>query len=153
MLHALCEKYTGGEYILLTISENSDGQWITDEEHRKQSIHNAKLVGSLDENTVSQLRELSDIVFDDKGFSVGDHFLIDLGEVTEIDHVGLSSLVGVIVILGAKAGSIGLILPEDHPVRRALEVTGLDRVFEIYKTAEAADKIVLALRRAERCGR
>ena len=139
---------TGGRAImLLTINKVSDGQWATDEAHRTQSLHNAKLVGSLDEHTVCQLRELSEIVFDKKSFSEGDHFLIDLSDVTDIDHVGLAALVGIIVALGAKAGSLGLILPEDHPVRHALQVTGLDRLFEIHETSDAANKIVLALRR------
>jgi len=131
---------------MLTINKSADGLWATDESRREQRVHSARLAGSLDEYTVSQLRELSDIVFDEKSFSEEDHFLIDLSEVTEIDHVGLSALVGIIVILAAKAGSVGLILPEEHPVRHALQVTGLHRVFEIHETAEAADKIVLALR-------
>jgi len=131
----------------LTINKVSDGQWATDEAHRTQSLHNAKLVGSLDEHTVCQLRELSEIVFDERSFSEGDHFLIDLSDVTEIDHVGLAALVGIILALGAKAGSLGLILPEDHPVREAFQVTGLDRVFEIHQTPDAANKIILELRR------
>ena len=133
--------------MLLTINKASDGQWTTDGTHPEKSVHNAKLAGSLDEHTVPQLRALSEIVFDEKSFSEGDHFLIDLSEVTDIDHVGLAALVGIIVVLAAKAGSLGLILPEDHPVREAFQVTGLDRVFEIHETADAADKIILALRR------
>ena len=135
--------------MLLTINKRSYGEWATDGTHREQSVHNARLAGSLDEHTVSQLRELSDIVFDEKSFSEGDHFLIDLSEATEINHVGLAALVGIIVVLAAKAGSLGLILPADHPIRHALQVTGLDRFFEIHETAEAADGIVLALRRTQ----
>jgi anti-anti-sigma factor len=129
--------------LLLTINEVMDGEWVSDGEDQRHSIHTARLAGSIDEHTVAKLGELSDIVFDENRFSAGDHFIIDLREVTEIDSLGLSTMVGIIVTLAAKAGSIGLVLQEDHPVRRALRVTGLDRVFDIHTSTESADKIKL----------
>lgn len=129
------------------INETTDGEWATGEDIGQRSVHTVKLAGSLDEHTVSQLRELSEVVFDEKGFSSGDHFLIDLREVTEVDHVGFAALVGIIVGLAAKAGSAGLILPEDHPVRHAFQVTGMDKVFDLHETNDAAYITIHALNR------
>ena len=129
------------------IRKTQDGEWATGEDIDKRSVHTVKLTGSLDEHTVSQLRELSDVVFDEKPFSAGDHFLVDLSEVTEVDHVGLAALLGIIVGLAAKAGSAGLIIPEDHPVRHAIQVTGLDKVFDLHETNDAAYITIHALNR------
>jgi len=129
----------------LTINETADGEWASDGDQGRHSVHCVRLAGTIDEHTVGQLRELSDIVFDENRYSEGDHFIIDLSEVTEIDHVGLSAMVGIIVALATKAGTIGLVLQRDHPVRHALQVTGLDRVFDIHESAEAADKVIFAV--------
>ena len=112
-----------------------------------RNVHRVTLNGSLDEHTVSQVRELSDLIFDEEGFSEGDHFLIDLTQVTEIDHVGFAALVGIMLGLGVRIGSFGLVLPEEHPVRRALRVTGLESVFEIHETRGEARETIFALRR------
>jgi anti-anti-sigma factor len=130
---------------MLKTSESSDVQWTIGSSDHKQGVHSVRLVGSLDEHTVSQLRELSHVGVDEESFSNGDHFLIDLSEVTEIDHVGFAALVEILVGLSAKAGSLGLILPPEHPVRHALEVTGLDRAFDIFETHAAACEQVDAL--------
>ena len=127
--------------------KSPNGEWANGQNIDQQEVHTVKLTGSLDEHTVSQLKELSEVVFGDKGFSVGDHFLVDLSEVTEVDHVGLAALVGIIVGLAAKAGSAGLIIPEDHPVRHAIRVTGLDRVFDVHETNDSARITIHALAR------
>lgn len=134
-------------WTMLNINETPDGEWATGRILHDKNVHTVRLSGSLDEHTVSQLRELSEVVFGEKGFSEGDHFLVDIREVTEVDHVGLAALVGIIVGLAAKAGSAGLIIPEDHPVRHALQVTGLDRVFEMHETNDAARITIIALNR------
>jgi anti-anti-sigma factor len=131
--------------MLLTINEVSDGDWLSDGEHQGYRIHTARIAGTIDEYTVAQLRELSEIVFDEKRFAEGDHFIINLLEVTEIDHLGLSAMVGIIVALAAKAGTIGVVAQEHHPVRRAFRVTGLDRVFDIHESADDAEKVIFAL--------
>ena len=133
----------------LMINNVSDGHWAIPVGCQGHDTHGVRLVGSLDEHTVSQLRELSEIVFDGAGFSDGDHFLIDVSEVTEIDHVGIAALVGITVMLAANAGSVSLILPMDHPIRHTLQVTGLDRIFDMNETTEAANRVVLALRRLQ----
>ena len=129
------------------VNETADGEWATGRIIHDKSVHTVRLTGSLDEHTVSQLRELSEVVFGEKGLLEGDHFLVDLCQVTEVDHVGLAALLGIVLGLAAKAGSAGLIVPEDHPVRHALQVTGLDRVFEMYETNEAAHILILSLNR------
>jgi len=134
--------------LLLTINETSDGEWSTDAENRRSSIHTVRLAGCVDEHTVGQLSELSEIVFNENRYSAGDHFIIDLCEVTEIDDIGLSTMVGMVVVLAAKAGSVGLILQTDHPMRRVLRITGLDRVFDIHESSESANKIIFALRQS-----
>lgn len=123
---------------MLKINESSDGQWTIGHLVSNQGIHSARLAGTLDEHTVGQLRELSDVVFDEDSFSSGDNFVIDLSEVTEIDHVGVAALIGILVGLSAKAGSLALILPPGHPVRHALRVTGLERAFDLFETQDAA---------------
>ncbi|MBP6963066.1 MAG: STAS domain-containing protein [Armatimonadetes bacterium] len=123
---------------MLEINGIREGRWIVGDLGNNRGIHTARLAGSLDEHTVGQLREMSEVVFDQKGFSIGDDFLIDLGAVTEIDHVGLAALIGILIALSAKAGSLGLVLPEEHPVKRALQVTGLERAFDIFDDQAAA---------------
>ena len=127
---------------MLKTDESSDVQWTIGSLDHKQGIHSARIVGSLDEHSVGQLQELSHVVFDEESFSKGDDFLIDLNEVTEIDHVGFAALVEILVGLSAKAGSLALILPPEHPVRHALQVTGLERAFDIYETQTAAHERV-----------
>lgn len=130
---------------MLEINGISDGRWMIGCLGDNQSVHTARLVGTLDEHTVGQIKELSQVVFNDDGFSDGDNFLIDLSGVKEIDHVGIAALMGILVGLSAKAGSLGLILPLEHPVRRALRVTGLERIFDLYETSSAAHDTVDAL--------
>ena len=112
-----------------------------------RNVHSVTLKGSLDEHTISQVRELSGVIFNTESFADGDHFLIDLTQVTEIDHVGFAALVGIMLGLGVKIGSFGLVLPEEHPVRHALRVTGLDRVFEMHETDGEARETIFALHR------
>lgn len=129
---------------MLTINNVYKGNWTTDAGSDGHGLHDARLTGILDEHTVSQLRKLSETVFDGAVFSDGDHFLIDITRVTEIDHVGLATLIGIITSLAANAGSVGLVVPMEHPVQRALKVTGLDRVFITHETVEAANGIIAA---------
>lgn len=137
---------------MLTINDISDGQWATLESRQGHGMHGVMLAGSLDEHTVNQLQDLSRVVFDGEGFSDGDCFLIDLSGVTEIDHVGLAALVGIIVSLAANAAGVALVLPLDHPVRHALRVTGLDKVFDIHEPLDDANRVVVAVRKTPPAG-
>lgn len=112
---------------------------------RGRNVHSVSLEGVLDEHTIAQLRDLSQVIFGEKGFSEGDHFLIDLTRVTDIDHVGFAALVGIMVGLGIKAGSFGVVMPEEHPVRHALRITGMDKVFQVHETRGEADETILTL--------
>lgn len=63
--------------------------------------------------------------------------LLNLGEITYIDSVGLSSLVTSYTSTRKSGGSLKLLhLPRD--VRQLLQITRLSTVFEIYETLDAA---------------
>jgi anti-anti-sigma factor len=128
--------------MLLKINEAPDGDWSSEGAHLGRRIHTVRLTGSVDEHTVAQLRKLSEIVFDERRFAAGDHFIINLLEVTEIDHLGLSAMLNIIMVLATKAGTIGVVAQEHHPVQRAFRVTGLDKVFDIHESAEDAERAV-----------
>ena len=130
---------------MLKINAGADGLGKVGRLHHEQSVHSVKLEGTLDQHTVCELRELCDAIFEKEEFSEGDHFIIDLTEVSEIDHVGFATLVGIMVELSVKAGSFGLILPEEHPIRRALHVTGIEKVFEVHESHSEAHEMILAL--------
>lgn len=63
--------------------------------------------------------------------------LLNLGEITYIDSVGLSSLVTSYTSTRKRGGNLKLLhLPRD--VRQLLQITRLSTVFEIYDSLEAA---------------
>ncbi len=68
--------------------------------------------------------------------------LIDLTGVTFVDSTGLGLLVRFAKKLDERGGSVMLVL-EDGPVRKLLEVTALDRVFDVrFPGSEPARSLV-----------
>jgi anti-sigma B factor antagonist len=63
--------------------------------------------------------------------------VVDLSETAYIDSAGLGVLVGSLKRTGAHEGWVRLAAPQDK-VLRVLRSTGLNRVFEIFDTIEAA---------------
>lgn len=68
----------------------------------------------------------------------GERFLvIDLRRVTRIDSSGVGSLVSALRNCSDQGGGARLAAPSDH-LRKVLEMMGLEQVFEIHPTVEAA---------------
>jgi anti-sigma B factor antagonist len=63
--------------------------------------------------------------------------IVDLSEVTFVDSTALGVLIGGIKRMHAVDGRMALVVAT-RPVQKVLTITGLDRVFEIHKTREAA---------------
>lgn len=91
--------------------------------------------GEIDAHTSPQLRErLLELVTD--GI---DRLVVDLREVDFIESVGLGTLVAARKRLRPFDKSLCLVLgPEQTVLRRTFEITGLDKVFPIHPTVEAA---------------
>lgn len=63
--------------------------------------------------------------------------IVDLSEVTFIDSTALGVLIGGVKRMHAVDGRMALVV-STRPVQKVLTITGLDRVFEIHDTREAA---------------
>ncbi len=65
------------------------------------------------------------------------HVVVDLTEVDFIESTGLGALIGGRRRAHALNGSLGLVCAEDQ-VLKVFRVTGLDKVFAIHRSVEAA---------------
>lgn len=65
------------------------------------------------------------------------HVVIDLSNVEFCDSTGMNVLLAALKRARERGGSLSLAGPQS-PVRRILEITGLDTVFEVYGTVEEA---------------
>lgn len=63
--------------------------------------------------------------------------VVDLSDVTFIDSTAIGVLIGGVRRLHDAGGSMALVVAT-RPVERVLTITGLDRVFSIHDTREAA---------------
>ncbi len=63
--------------------------------------------------------------------------LLDLTEVTFVDSTGLGALIGTRRRVHAFHGSLGLVIPNEA-VMKVFTITGLEKVFDIYDTLDAA---------------
>ena len=63
--------------------------------------------------------------------------VVDLSEATFIDSTTLGVLVGGVKRLRPSGGSLALVCT-DQNIQKIFEITGLDRVFPIHETREAA---------------
>lgn len=68
-----------------------------------------------------------------------DKLVVDLTDVTFIDSTALGVLIGGVRRLSGVGGAMTLVVTS-RPVERVLSITGLDRVFKIQSTREAAVK-------------
>jgi anti-sigma B factor antagonist len=66
--------------------------------------------------------------------NLGPHVTIDCGDCDFIDSAGLSVLLSLRSRVGREGGEVRLVDPS-HAVRRLIEVSGLDGVFEVVDTA------------------
>jgi anti-sigma B factor antagonist len=92
-----------------------------------------KAAGEIDIAAAPGLAEKLDDVFDAQRPDV----VVDLSEVTFLDSSGLAVLVAHFKSVLAAGGEMRLVVTEPR-VRQVLEITGLDRVFPIYDSADSA---------------
>lgn len=91
------------------------------------------VAGEIDVYTVPALRERLDAEIER-----GHHELVvDLGGVTFMDSTGLGVLVGRLKVIRGVGGSMRLVSANDR-VLKVFAITGLDKVFEIHPTVQAA---------------
>lgn len=89
--------------------------------------------GEIDVYTVPALRERLDAEIEQ-----GHHDLVvDLGGVTFMDSTGLGVLVGRLKLIRGVGGTMRLVSDHDR-VLKVFTITGLDKVFEIFSTVDAA---------------
>lgn len=91
------------------------------------------LRGEVDIYTAPRFKESLLALLDD---GVSD-IVVDLGEVEFIDSTALGVLIGGVRRVNAAGGSMALVVGT-RPVQRVLSITGLDKVFSIHPTREAA---------------
>jgi anti-sigma B factor antagonist len=93
-----------------------------------------EIAGELDHHTAPRVRALLPGLV----LAEGRQLLVDLGRLTSCDSSGIGALVAARNhTLAAQAG-IALIAVPDH-VRRVFAIVGLDRVFSIHPTVQAAE--------------
>ena len=91
------------------------------------------LSGEVDIYTAPRFRECM-IELLDAGV---DKLVIDLSAVTFIDSTALGVLIGGVRRVRAVGGAMTLVVTS-RPVERVLSITGLDRVFDLHATRDAA---------------
>ena len=105
---------------------------ISDEEVDSDT-HVISLGGEVDLYTAPEFKERMVQVIDDGKKRV----VVDLSEATFIDSTTLGVLVGGVKRLRPSGGSLALVCT-DQNIQKIFEITGLDRVFPIHESREAA---------------
>lgn len=91
------------------------------------------VTGEIDLATQGQLRaELNELIVAGQV-----DLVVDLSGVTFVDSTGLGALIGARRRVHAFHGSLALVIP-DESVRKVFTITGLEKVFAIHDTLEAA---------------
>jgi len=65
-------------------------------------------------------------------------FVLDMSNVAFIDSIGLGETVACTKRIRERGGSITLVLAETGKTREVFTITGVDRAFEVFTSAEAA---------------
>jgi len=91
------------------------------------------LTGEVDISTAPRFKECL-VEFLDSGIV---RLVIDLSGVTFIDSTALGVLIGGVRRAHTAGGAMTLVVTS-RPVERVLSITGLDRVFDLHPTREAA---------------
>jgi len=102
-------------------------------ERPDDSLGIVALSGEVDIYTAPQFKERM-IELLDAGVT---KLVIDLSQVTFIDSTALGVLIGGVRRINDAGGQMALVVVS-RPVQRVLSITGLDRVFTIHPTREAA---------------
>ena len=105
---------------------------IQDEEIDAQT-HVIELGGEIDLYTAPEFKErMIELIEGGKK-----HIVVDLSKATFIDSTTLGVLVGGVKRLRPSGGALALVCT-DQNITKIFEITGLDRVFPIHETREAA---------------
>jgi anti-sigma B factor antagonist len=95
--------------------------------------HVIELGGEVDLYTAPEFKErLVQVIEDNKK-----HLVVDLSKATFIDSTTLGVLVGGVKRLRPSGGSLALVCT-DQNISKIFEITGLDRVFPIFKSRDEA---------------
>ena len=91
--------------------------------------------GEIDVDTAPLLREALD-----KQVAAGrTDLFVDLEDVTFMDSTGLGVLVGRLKLVRGQNGSLRIVSSQDR-ILKVFKITGLDKVFHIYHSVEAASR-------------
>lgn len=101
-----------------------------DEEGHRRVVH---LVGECDMSTAPQLREA---LLPLRGPEI-DELIVDASELEFMDSTGLGVVIGCLKRL-RESGGVLKIVGATGPVRRVLEITGIDQIIPLHDSLEAA---------------
>lgn len=91
------------------------------------------LQGEIDVYTAPQLKQqILDML--DKGVI---HIIVNLADVEYLDSAALGVLIGGLKRLRERNGTLDIICPNTR-IKRIFEITGLDKIFDIYATEDEA---------------
>ena len=108
-------------------------QFSVSSERRGEALGIVTLAGEVDIYTAPRFKEcLLELI--DGG---SERLVVDLSGVTFIDSTALGVLIGGVRRVNASGGAMALVVTS-RPVERVLSITGLDRVFAIHESLEAA---------------
>lgn len=92
-----------------------------------------KLEGEVDVYTAPQLKQQMIALLE----SGTRQMIVDLTAVEYFDSTALGVLIGGLKRMRERDGNLSLICPSPR-IRRVFEITGLDKIFDIYSTSEEA---------------
>jgi anti-sigma B factor antagonist len=105
------------------------GQFHIDEERPRPGTTVLVVVGDADLHSASELRERLRRAIDDGATTL----VLDLSDTTLVDSTSLGVMLGAMKRLREHDGQIRLVIPRPE-VRRAFEITMLDRIFPLFDT-------------------
>jgi anti-sigma B factor antagonist len=108
---------------------------LTIDINRVENVTVVGLSGELDAYTSLELRETVVRLVEEGARDI----IIDLEKVDFIDSVGLGTLVGCLKRSAEHGGSISLVCVNPQ-IQKVFDITGLSKIFAIYKTREEALK-------------
>lgn len=91
------------------------------------------LEGEVDVYTAPQLKQQIISLLDEDIT----HITVDLAAVEYLDSTALGVLIGGLKRLRERDGTLNLVIPNPR-IRRIFEITGLDKIFDIYQTQDEA---------------
>lgn len=112
----------GSVPIQLQLANRTEGPWTV-----------LDVSGEVDLYTAPSLRERLVSIIDEGA----PRLLVNLADVGFMDSSGLGVLVGALKRTRERGGELSLVC-RDGPTLKVLAVTGLDKVFDVYETLEAA---------------